>query len=266
MNYPRHLPAFLLIALSVSVPAFCQPIPLSPSQLDQLVSRIALYPDPLLAQILTAATDWSEIPAAADWANQHSYLTGDALAAAIKEDNLLWAPTVLALLPFPSVLEMMAQDPAWTQQLANAVLTQRAEVMDAVQRMRRKAREFGYLQSSLNVNVVDTGGYVEILPVTPGLICVPTYDPLVVFAPPRPGFAISGAIRFGPGITIGASFAPWGWASAGFVWSNHTLLIDHAPWTRHWENRAVYAHPYAHPWVRALGPVVEHHEIKSRKR
>src|ERR1700722_1042918 len=150
MSYPRHFPAFLLIALSVSVAAFCQPIPPSPSQLDQLVSRIALYPDPLLAQILTAATDWSEIPAAADWANQHSYLTGDALASAIKEDNLAWAPSLLALLPFPSVLEMMAQDPAWTQQLGNAVLTQRAEVMDAVQRMRRKARGFGFLPSNPN--------------------------------------------------------------------------------------------------------------------
>jgi len=201
MSYPRHLPALLLIALSTSVAAFCQPISPGPSQLEQLVSRIGLCPDP-----------------------------------------------------------------AWTQQLGNAVLMQRAEVMDAVQRMRRKAREFGYLESSPNVNVVDTGGFVEILPVTPGLICVPTYDPLVVFAPPRRGFVVSGAIRFGPGIMIGGSFAPWGWASPGFVWSNHTLLIDRVPWTRHWENRAVYAHPYAHPWVRALGPVVEHHEMRSRRR
>src|SRR5579871_765249 len=74
MSYPRQLTALLLTVLCVFVPAFCQPTPLSPSQLDQLVSRIALYPDPLLAQILTASTDWSEIPAAADGANQHIYL------------------------------------------------------------------------------------------------------------------------------------------------------------------------------------------------
>jgi hypothetical protein len=262
MKPAQWLAAFALIA--VSLPAFCQPAPLSPSELDQLVSPIALYPDPLLAQVLTASTDWNEIPAAAGWANQHSYLTGDALAEAIKEDNLQWAPSVLALLPFPSVLDMMARDPAWTQKLGNAALTQRPDVMDAVQRMRKKAHDFGYLQSNSNFNVVVDNGYVEILPVNPGFICVPTYDPFVVFAPPRPGFFIGGAIRFGPGIMIGAAFAPWGWASAGFIWGSHTLLIDRAPWVRGWDNRAVYAHPYAHPWVHAVGPRVEHHEIRRR--
>jgi hypothetical protein len=49
---------------------------------------------------------------------------------------------VLALLPFPSVLDMMARDMVWTEQLGNAVLTQRADVMDAVQRMRRKAESY----------------------------------------------------------------------------------------------------------------------------
>src|SRR5271154_1158444 len=89
----------------------------APQQLDQLVSRIALYPDPLLAQILTASTFYYEIPDAANWANQHANLAGDALAAAIQQDNLPWDPSVLALLPFPSVLNIMAQDPGWTQQL-----------------------------------------------------------------------------------------------------------------------------------------------------
>src|ERR1700688_2325342 len=76
---------------------------LSPQQLEQLVARIALYPDPLLAQILTASTYWSEIPEAAAWADQHSYLKGDALAQAIQADHLQWDPNIMALLPFPSV-------------------------------------------------------------------------------------------------------------------------------------------------------------------
>jgi hypothetical protein len=84
---------------------------LAPQQLDPLVSRIALYPDPLLAQILTASTFWPEIPDAANWSNQHAGLNGDALASAIRQDNLPWDPSVLALLPFPQVLQMMAQDP-----------------------------------------------------------------------------------------------------------------------------------------------------------
>jgi hypothetical protein len=76
----RRLALKLIVAATFRVPAFTQPAALSPPELDQLVARIALYPDPLLAQILTASTYWSEIPEAAAWANQHSYLKGDALA------------------------------------------------------------------------------------------------------------------------------------------------------------------------------------------
>jgi len=89
---------------------------LPPGELDRLVSRIALYPDPLLAQALAAATYTDEIPDAARWADQHSYVHGDALAKAISEDQLPWDPSVQALLPFPSVLDMMARDMAWTSQ------------------------------------------------------------------------------------------------------------------------------------------------------
>jgi Protein of unknown function (DUF3300) len=89
---------------------------LPPGELDRLVSRIALYPDPLLAQVLAAATYMDEIPEAARWADEHSYLHGDALARAISEDQLPWDPSVQALLPFPSVLDIMARDVVWTSQ------------------------------------------------------------------------------------------------------------------------------------------------------
>src|ERR1700722_8557075 len=153
--------------------AVAQPAALAPPQLDQLVSRIALYPDPLLAQVLTASTYWDQIPEAATWADQHSYLMGDALAAAIQEDHLTWDPSMLALLPFPSVLDMMVSDPAWTQQLGNAVLTERDAVMDAVQRMRHKAQEYGDLQANAYFNVVDDVGYSAVLSLTPGGVYVP---------------------------------------------------------------------------------------------
>ena len=249
---------------SLSAPAQPMPVRLSPDQLDQLVARIALYADPLLAQILTASTYWNEIPEAAAWADQHSYLKGDALAAAIQEDNLSWDPSILALLPFPSVLDMMARDMAWTEQLGNAVLTQRQDVMDAIQRMRRKAMDYGYLQSNSYMKVVSDGGYVEILPVNPGVIYVPEYDPVIVFSRPARGFAISGVFRFGPGITIGAAFAPWGWASPVIAWRTHDIIIDRHPWDRHWENRVAYVHRYAHPWVRREGPRIERHELRHR--
>jgi len=253
--------ALMLVCFPVTSSA--QPVALAPPQLDQLVARIALYPDPLLAQVLTASTYWSEIPEAATWADQHSYLKGDALAQAIQADHLQWDPSILALLPFPSVLDMMARDPGWTEQLGNAVLTQDTDVMDAVQRMRQRARSYGYLAPNGYVNVVADGGYIQILPVDPNVLYVPYYDPLVVFAPPRPGFALAGAIRFGPGITIGAVFGGWGWwLGSGFIWPSHTILIDRHPWTRVWINRFGYVHPYVRPWVRPVGPRVEVHRLR----
>ena len=253
--------ALMLVCLPVT--SLAQPVALTPPQLDQLVARIALYPDPLLAQVLTASTYWSEIPEAAAWADEHSYLKGDALAQAILADHLQWDPSILALLPFPSVLDMMARDPAWTEQLGNAVLTQNPDVMDAVQRMRQRARSYGYLTTNGYINVIANGGYIQILPVNPDVLYVPYYDPLVVFAPPRPGFAIAGAIRFGPAITIGAVFGGWGWwLGSGFGWPSHAILIDRRPWGRVWINRSEYIHPYVHPWVRPVGPRVEIHRLR----
>lgn len=257
------LSGLALVLVCLPVTSLAQPVALTPPQLDQLVARIALYPDPLLAQVLTASTYWNEIPGAAAWADQHSYLKGDALAQAIQADHLQWDPSILALLPFPSVLDMMAGDLAWTEQLGNAVLTQNPDVMDAVQRMRQRARSYGYLTTNGYINVVATGGYIQILPVNPDVLYVPYYDPLVVFAPPRPGFAIGGAIHFGPAVTIGAVFGGWGWwLGSGFRWPSHAILIDRRPWDRVWINRSEYIHPYVHPWVRPVGPRVEVHRLR----
>ncbi len=137
--FQRAVPAVsVMLATLVVAPAFGQAPPpvLPPPQLDQLVARIALYPDPLIAQILAGATYPDQIPPAAMWADQHHYLTGAALAAAIQADQLPWDPSVQALLPFPSVLDTMASDMSWTSELGNAFLAQRDQVMDAVQRMR----------------------------------------------------------------------------------------------------------------------------------
>ncbi len=242
------------------------PVPLPPAQLDQLVNRIALYPDPLLAQTLTAATYWNEIADAAQWADQHGFLHGDALSAAIQSDNLPWDPSVLALLPFPSVLDMMARDPDWTGQLGNAVLVQRADVMDAVQRLRREAYGYGYLASNSDVDVIDQGGYVEIQPFNPYLYYVPVYDPLIVFGPPRPGLFVGGVIRFGPAVSLGPSFGRFGWFGAGFGWRDHSVLIDHRPWVRTYVNRGAYVHPYSRPYVRPAAPQSEHHEVRPAAR
>jgi len=239
---------------------------MAPQQLDQLVQRIALYPDPLLAQVLTASTFWYQIADAATWANQHSYLHGDVLAQAIQADNLPWDPSVLALLPFPSVLDMMARDPQWTGALGNAVLNQRPDVMDAVQRERHIAHNYGYLAPTPYYDVVDNGGYLEIDPLNPAYYYVPVYNPAVVFFAPRPGFAVVGAIRFGPPIVIGPAFGVFGWFGAGFAWGAHGILIDHRPWVRTFANRGVYVHPYGRPIARPSGPRVEVHNARDSRR
>ena len=235
---------------------------IAPQQLSQLVQRIALDPDSLLAQILTASTVWEQIPDAAAWADQHVALHGDPLAAAIQEDNLQFDPSVMALLPFPQVLDMMAQDPGWTQQMGSAVLAQRNDVMDAIQSDRQQAYAYGYLRTNPYDSVVNDGNYIQIQPVNPAYVYVPFYNPAVVFYRPQPGFVVGVGVRFGPAIVVGPAFRPWGWGTVGFAWGAHAIMIDHTPWNRVWANRAFYAHSYAHPYAHPAGPRVEHHEVR----
>jgi hypothetical protein len=232
--------AFMLTAVR---PALAQDYPpppsFSPQQLDNLVARIALYPDPLLAQVFAAASFPDQIPDAARRADQNRNLTGNQLADAMAQANLPFDPAVQAMIPFPSVLDMMAQDMNWTSALGNAVLSNRDQVMDAVQRMRRSAEQYGYLRNNAQMQVVNQGPDVAIYPVNPQFIYVPVYDPFIVFAPPRPGFFVGAAIGFGPCYPIGA-FGFWGWGG-GFNWYNHALIVNHAAWNRTWYNRGAYA-------------------------
>jgi uncharacterized protein DUF3300 len=232
----------------------------SPAELDRIVSPIALYPDPLLAQVMSAATYPDDIPDAARWADTHHRYTGAQLTEAIVADQLPWDPSVQALLPFPSVLHMMADDMAWTQELGDAVLAEHTEVMDAVQRMRHDAWKYGYLRSNNEVIVTSTP-FIEIRPIGPDVIAVPLYDPRIVFAAPRRGFAVATAIRFGPGIRLGVGFDSWGWSGARLVWPSHTVIINRTPWERTWANRTTYVHPYAVRRYAARQPI-ERHEVR----
>ncbi len=250
--------AFVPLAWSQGPPPPSYP----PQELDRLVSRVALYPDPLLSQIFAAATFPDQIPPAAQWSDQHHYLTGDALAGAITADRLPWDPSVQALLPFPSVLGTMASDMAWTSELGNAFLAQQPDLMDAVQRERHRAYQYGYLRTNPQI-IVNPGPYIEILPANPAFIVVPYYNPLIVFAPPRPGFFIGGAVSFGYGIQIGAAFRPWGWGLNRFAWGDHRVFINNARWDRTWVNRGTYVHPYAVPRYAGARPA-ERHELEGR--
>ena len=263
----RILKLLLLITAFASAPVFAQAPPsYAQPQLDQLVARIALYPDPLIAQILAGATYPDQIPDAAKWADEHHYLTGKELADAIQGDQLPWDPSVQALLPFPSVLEMMSRDMDWTTDLGNAFLAQQSDVMDAVQRERRKARDFGYLRSNSQI-IVGGGPYITIMPVNPGFVVVPYYDPRIVYFAPRPGFYVGGAIRFGFGASLGLFFRPWGWGPGfgRFDWGGHAVFLNNGRWGRTWYNRGEYVHPYE--GFRRFGPgerFPERHELEER--
>ena len=236
-----------------------------PAELDRLVSRIALYPDPLLAQILAAATFPEQIPDASRWADEHHYLTGEPLARAIADDHLPLDPSVQALLPFPSVLHMMAADMPWTTSLGNAFLDQPQDVTDAAQRLRRQAQDFGYLRSNAQVSV-SSGPYIEIQPAAPGFVVVPYYDPVIVFARPLPGYRPLVAIRYGYSVPMGVYFRPWGWGGNRIVWTSHTVFINDARWARVRANRLTYVHPYAVPRYAAPRPPEPHRAVPPSAR
>ena len=227
-----------------------QPAKLDPATLDNLVARVALYPDPLLAQVMAAATFAEQIAAAAQWADQHRNLKGDALVQAMEAGNLGFDPSVQSLLAFPSVLDLMNKDLNWTQQLGDATLVQRGDVMDAVQRMRKKAYDAGNLKSSKQITVVQSAPQIiEIQPPSPTVIYVPAYNPQVVYVaapPPPPGAVVAAAvIGFAVGVALTSSYCDsyWGY-HGGFVWHSHTVVIYNGAWGRTWSNHNVYIHTW----------------------
>ena len=145
-----------------------------------MLAPIALYPDSLLAQILIAATYPDQVMEADRWLKANANLKGDALNNAM--DTMDWDLSVKALAPFPQVLDMMAEESAWTQRLGEAFLAQQADVMASIQRLRQKAQDAGNLKTTEQQKVVVKGEAIEIEPVTE-VVYVPRYNPVVVYGP-----------------------------------------------------------------------------------
>jgi hypothetical protein len=209
---------------------------LSADELDGVVAPIALYPDALVAQILGAATFPYEIVDATLWLKDNSQLKGEALAKAV--DQQAWDPAVKALTQFPSVLDNLAKNLAWTSTLGEASATQQSDVMAAVQRMRAKAQAAGNLKSSPEIKVIqESPQTIVIQPANPQIVYVPTYNPTVIYGAPvvTPGYssgdvAAAAIISFGVGIAVGAMMyggcCGWGWSYWGTNWRGSTVIYN----------------------------------------
>src|SRR6202023_1765825 len=127
----------------------------TPEQLQQLVAPIALYPDALVAQILTAATYPDQVVEADRWLQEHNNLKGEELGKEV--DKQPWDPSVKALVEFPSVLANMDKNLSWTSSLGDAYVNQEKDVMNAVQEMRDRAEKAGNLKSTSQENVKKEG-------------------------------------------------------------------------------------------------------------
>src|SRR5690242_18023957 len=160
-------------------PAAQQTTKIPADQLDSLVAPIALYPDPLLAQMLAASTYPLEIIQLQQWLEKNPTLKDEALAAAVEKQD--WDPSVQAMAGVPEAVKRLGDDIKWTTDLGNAFLAQQSDVMDAVQRMRKKASDAGALkttpQQKVTTEVVQTEQVIVIQQANPQVIYVPAYNP-----------------------------------------------------------------------------------------
>jgi Protein of unknown function (DUF3300) len=236
--------------------------PLDAVQLEQLVAPIALYPDRLVAQILAASTYPSQVADADHWRQTQRYASSDQIAAGADVQN--WDPSVKALTAFPQVLAQMDRNLQWTTDLGNAYYNQTQDVLEAVQVMRRRAQQAGNLQSTPQQAVHYDQGYVQLMPVNPQVVYVPTYNPWTVYGEqvsPYPGFSLLGAvesffgsspINYGLGIAMSAfSQTPWGWLAWGLNWLAQSVLFNQSDYHSHsatvadWGFRHDGRHAYA---------------------
>ena len=184
----------------------------SPDQLDNLLAPIALYPDPLLAQVLPAATFVDQIDEAARW--MRAYNNTNAI------DVQPWDVSVKAVAHYPSVLYMMSDQIDWTTSLGQAYVYQSTDVMTSIQRLRALAYSAGNLVSNQQQQVIMDGNYIRIDPFQPQFIYVPTYDPNLVYVRRSSAYGdgyLGNIISFGVGLAIGA------WLNSDWDWPGHRV-------------------------------------------
>ncbi|HEX9080082.1 MAG TPA: DUF3300 domain-containing protein [Desulfuromonadaceae bacterium] len=206
----------------------------TPDELDTLLAPIALYPDPLIAQILPAATFIDQIDEAARYVRQYG--------GSARIDDQPWDVSVKAVAHYPDVLFMMDQKYDWSVSLGQAFASQEQDVMDSIQRLRDEAQEAGTLVSTPQQQVIeDSGGIISIVPAAPDVIYVPQYDPLVVYV--TPAYPSYGFVTFGTGFTLGV------WLNRDCDWRRHRVFY-HGWRGGGWIGRArPYVHDRRHMYI-----------------
>src|SRR5258706_4321152 len=206
-------------------------------QLDSLVAPIALYPDPLLAQLLAASTYPLELVQLHQWLARNKGMKEKALVDSVSKQP--WDASIQAMAGLPDLVKRLTDDIQWTTDLGNAFLAQQSDVMDAVQRMRAKATMKGNLtsteQQTVETRVVENKQVIVIEQADPEVVYVPSYNPTVVYGSPvypyppiyypPPGYYAAGAaISFGVGVAMGAiASGGWGW---GAGWGGNDININ----------------------------------------
>jgi hypothetical protein len=205
----------------------------STAQLEQIVAPIALYPDSLLTQVMMASTYPLEVVEADRWMKKNASLKGAELDAALKEQD--WDASVKSLCLLPDVLTKMSENLDWTQDLGDAFLSQKTELMDTVQKMRGKAYDEGNLKTTEQMVVTQEPDKIIVIESpSPQVVYVPSYSPTVVYGsawayptyyyppmyyPPAAGY---GLLAFGAGMAMGAAI----WGDCNWGWGNGDIDID----------------------------------------
>jgi len=226
---------------------------LKSEQLEALVAPIALYPDALLANMLAAATYPLEVVEADRWLKENKKIKGDALASEVSKKG--WDDSVKALTATPSVLDTMSDKLDWTKSLGDAMLAQQADLMDAIQRLREKARANNKLSSNkqqkVTVTQQDSKQVIVIEPTDPNTMYVPYYEPATVYGawpyaayPPYyfgyPSYVGAGAIAAGVAFGTAWAIGRWGnyWGGR-FNWGNRNVYVNHRT-TNVWNHNSAH--------------------------
>ena len=291
----KTLTASLLVVLCTLLPLFAaaeheyesdyEGEAFSQAELDQMLAPIALYPDALLMQILMASTYPLEVVEAARWSRAHRQPEGDRAVRGVESED--WDPSVKSLVAVPNILLMMDEKLDWTEQLGEAFLAQKDDVMETTQALRRRALRANNLGTTEHMRVVDREGYIIVEPANPDVIYVPYYNPLVIYGDwwwpayrpvywePWPSYhhhhGVSHAILWGAtiGVSVGYLFSTPDWHhrdvyvthTNNYYYPRRTVVVNKYPHGTHRVNtRQVWRHDVGH-----RGGATYHKDVLQRR-